>query len=629
MFELVHLWLASYGRVALILAIAACLGYPVCRKTVRGPLAVALVPLAGVAVFSFAVCLLSWLRIFTGLAVILLGIAAALLAFVCLRRDLPRWRARRRGWPRPSTTTRICLGLLGLVLLGFSVLALYPATAFDATSYHLPLARDLVRQHGLVYDPFVRYSFFPQANEAMFAVMQLLTSEGMAASALEYAVLALIVVAMPLWFLGSGRRVEAGFGAGLLVLASPVVIFAGTSPLVDVWTLSFVMAGMFVGLEVAEGRAPPVAAMVLAGMMFGEATATKYTGAMFAAAAVVGVLVAAGRPSRVWRALPGALAGALVIALPWYAWTLHTTGDPVYPFATGIFGNRHGLWTPLEIKVQTNVEQANGAGGYNTGILHVLKLDLRYLRGELNYETGNGRSPLSWLLGLGVIGLLFRSGRRDRTYLGVILAGVIGLVLSLFVSGNPRYLVPGVGFFALAAGLSAEWVILAVRRRGGRWLRGPLPVAVALTACVVLGLWTSVRYARDFHQSGPPTSQADTYVYLAIRIPCFRAVQYLNHLQGADYRAWGESCEQARYYAQGRLISDQFSEGSRLRIFDNFGRTVPSPQILWQRLAPLHVRWVILRSAVVPRPAVLQASGLFRFASTQGPEQVFAVLPRR
>ncbi len=66
-----------------------------------------------------------------------------------------------------------CFATLGAVLVAVSVLVLYPSTAFDAPSYHLPLARDLVRQHGLVYDPFVRYSFFPQANEAMFAVMML------------------------------------------------------------------------------------------------------------------------------------------------------------------------------------------------------------------------------------------------------------------------------------------------------------------------------------------------------------------------------------------------------------------------------------------------------------------------
>jgi hypothetical protein len=622
LFELVHLWLASYGRVALILAIASCLGYPVCRKTVRGPLAIALMPLAGLALFSVAVCLLAWFRIFTGLAVVVLGAAAAVLALACLVRDLRHRRPDRDRRRRPSATAVICFGVLGLVVLGFSVLALYPVTAFDATSYHLPLARDLVHEHGLAYDPFVRYSFFPQANEALFAVMQLLTPEGMAASALEYSVLALIVVALPLWFLGSGRNVGAGFLAGILILASPVVVFAGTSPLVDVWTLCFVMAGTLTGLEAAEGRAPPLPAMMLAGLMFGEAIATKYTGAIFVLAAVLGVLVAAGRAPALWRALPGTLAGAVVIVLPWYAWTVHITGDPLYPFATGLFGNRPGLWTRAEIQLQV---ARDTTGSYHPGLLHTL----RYLRGELPYETGTGRSPLSWLLGLGVIRLLTPSGWRDRTYLGVGLAALIDFLLTMFVSSSPRYLIPGIGFLALAVGLTADVLIPATQQRCGRWLRGPWPVVAGCLLAVLVGLWTSSGYARDYHQSGPPSSNSDTFVYLAIRIPCYRAAQYLNHVAGADYRAWGENCEQAHYYAKGRLISDEFSLGSRSRIFDDTGRVMPRPQVLWQRLAPLHVRWLILSSQTVPRVTVLQASGLFRYVTTQGPERLFAVLPRR
>ena len=65
-----------------------------------------------------------------------------------------------------------------------------------------------------MYDPYVRYSFFPQANEAMFAVMLLLTHNPAASAALEFSVLALGALTVPLWFLGSGRRVGAGLVAG-------------------------------------------------------------------------------------------------------------------------------------------------------------------------------------------------------------------------------------------------------------------------------------------------------------------------------------------------------------------------------------------------------------------------------
>ncbi len=65
----------------------------------------------------------------------------------------------------------------------------------------------------------------------------------MAAAALEYTVLAIAVLALPLWFIGSGRRVGAGFLAGIVMLASPVVIYAGTAAFVDTWMLAFVLGG--------------------------------------------------------------------------------------------------------------------------------------------------------------------------------------------------------------------------------------------------------------------------------------------------------------------------------------------------------------------------------------------------
>lgn len=621
---LVHLWVVSYGRVAIVFAIALCLGYPVCRKIVRGAAAPAVALLAGLALFSLAVCLFSWLGIFSGWAVIVLAIVAAAASARCVLLDLAGWRERLRVATRPGLTTISCFAVLVVVLFGFSLFVLYPSTAFDATSYHLPLARDLVRHQGLVYDPFIRYSFFPQANEAMFAVMLLLTGNPVASAALEYSVLSVAVLLLPLWFVGSGRRVGGGFVAGILVLASPVVIFAGTAAFVDAWTLTFVLAGLLVALDAAEGRAPALATLILAGALFGEASATKYTGAGYAVIAMIGVAVSAGRSRAFWSAVPGALAGGAVIALPWYLWTIHTTGDPVYPIATSIFGNRHGLWTVAELKAQKLGER----GGVPPGIGAVIKQDVRYLRGLVPYETGPHRSPLSWLLGLGVMGLLHRSGWRDRTFLGVALAAVLSVVVSLLASANPRYLVPAIGFFALGAGLTADSLIGAV----GRVTRIGLPRSLLASAlCVVwavIGLWTSVAYVRDFRRDNgdPPTTRAGIVSYLSARIPCYAAAEWLNGNGGKNYRAWGYACEEAHYYANARLIGDAFSVGSRLRIFNDSGNALPSDRTLWRRLRALDVQWAILPTITVPRPSVLQAHGLFRLVAQQGPMDIFRVI---
>jgi hypothetical protein len=615
------LWIECYARAALILGIALCIGYPVSRRILRGPAAPLLALLVGMALFGLLVSLLAWLQIFRGLGVVIIGVAAAGVSVRYLRRDLPGWRRRLLAvWP-PRLPVIAGFAVLAGALLFYSALSLYPVTAFDATSYHLPLARDLVQHHGLVYDPFVRYSFFPQANESMFAVMQLMSKNAISSGALEYGILAVSVLLLPLWFLGSGRGIAGGLVAGLIVLASPVLILAGTVPYVDVWAMVFVLGGLLVGLEVAEGRVAPVPGLALAGLLLGEAAATKYLAIGFAAAAAFGVLVAGGRSRIPLRGLAAAAGACLVIALPWYAWTIHTTGDPLYPFATSVFGNRSGLWTASEIHGQ----QVNEMRSLGTG----LHRDVEYLLGNHQYDTGRGRSPLSWWLGVGFLGLLVPSLRRCRSFLGVTVTGVLSVAMMLPLSSNPRYFIPAIAPLSISAGLLAEWGGRAARRLLPGWLRDPRLAPVwCLTAAAVV-LFSSSRWERGIIRArgGPPTTTEATDAYLLSHVPCYPAIRYLNLHAGSHYRAWAYSCEQDHYYASGRLLGDAFSVGGRLRIFDDHGHTLPSDQTLWRRLAPLDVRWIVLPSFFVSRPETLAEHGLFRYIVTLDSMDVLAVRP--
>jgi hypothetical protein len=191
--------------------------------------------------------------------------------------------------------------------------------------------------------------------------------------------------------------------------------------------------------------------------------------------------------------LPLGLGGFLVIALPWYVWTVHTTGDPLYPFATGMFGDRAGLWTATEIKFQGVVAR----GFVGPGVGAVLTRDLQYLCGSIGYDTGVHRSPLSWWLGAGFLGLLIPSLRRGRTFLAAVAAAALCVVASLFVSADPRYLVPALGPFALCAGLTAEAVIDLLPRSQPQILGHRTLVPIWGIIAAALMLWTSASYAVD------------------------------------------------------------------------------------------------------------------------------------
>jgi hypothetical protein len=142
-------------------------------------------------------------------------------------------------------------------------------------------------------------------------------------------------------------------------------------------------------------------------------------------------------------------------------------------------------------------------------------------------------------------------------------------------------------------------------------------------------LWTSIGYVTwyvGYAGGGPPTSGPAVEVYLREQVLCYSAVEWLND-QYPHYRAWAEGCEGARYYARGLLISDAFSIGARDRVLTQQG-TLPSAGILWERLRPLHVQWVIVPTLPRRTRAQLDARGLFRYETTAGSQEIFSVVPR-
>jgi Dolichyl-phosphate-mannose-protein mannosyltransferase len=621
---LLHLWIVTYARVALVLAIALSIGYPLCRRRVSARTGLLLSVLVGLVGFTALICVLSWLRIFTlaSLWLVAAGGAAASARYLIV--DVPRWRSRVRGI-RADPALVVAIGVLLVVVLGFSLLALYPSTADDANNYHLPLARDLIQHQGLVYDPFVRYSFFPQANESLFALMLMLSPNAIGCAALEYAVLGLIVLLMPLWFASAGRHAAGGLFAGLLLLASPLIIWTGTIPFVDTWTMVFVTAAMLVALDAVARRSPLLPGLALAGLLAGEAAATKYTGGLFAACALGAVLLLSGRSQLRATWLLATLAGAAVVALPWYAWPLHTTGDPVYPFAVGLFGSHHALWTAQELHLQSVA-----ARNADAGVTAVIRRDAHYLL-HGGYLPGYGGPPYSWALGIGFLALALPSTWRDRALISVIAAGGLCVLASLFVSADPRYLLPSFGVLAVGAGLGAARILTLLARQLKAARRAWAITTTAGAAAGLACLSPSLVYAHNVrHANGwPPTSPTEIEAYLDRSVPCYTAIVYLNRHAGSTYRAWSPpACERSRFYARGRLIGDVFSAGSVFRIFGSTQTTVPSEATLWQRLEPLHVQWLVLPSGNLTNPHALQHAQRFALVGTFTGIEVFRIRTR-
>jgi hypothetical protein len=625
--SLVELWFLTYGRVGAVILVALALGYLALHRLLAGPILWPLAIIVGFGLLSLCVGLLSWWHWFNGMAIALVAVVAISLAAIAWKRN-----SRVRGpFPIRSAdrlTISLSVLLLGTFLLVASVLTIYPLSAFDATMYHLPLAREMVQNQGFQYDPFVRYSFFPQGNEALFAVAMLLSPDPAVSSGLELAMLTATVALVFVWFLTSGRSAAAALIAALLVLASPIVVIPGTSPYVDVWVMAFLTAGLIVGLLILDDQLPwNWASFGLAGFLVGQAAATKYTGLLFGAAVILGLVVAARGSRKIWANIGPALAGFAVAAAPWYGWTLHITGDPIYPFATELFGNPPGLWTAAEIAYQ----QVAAHDAPSAGLVGILRQDVIYLLGRSPNEVVGGLPPLNPLAGLGLLALAVRRWWSIRPLVATMVATILSLGIWVSSTSDPRYLLPALGVMAVGGGLVVEASIRRLRevmtRRMG-WLASPWSglVLVPLATIIILSA-SSIDVASVLYSRGlPPTTESTVRAYLVNHVLCYEGLAYLNDRLGSSYTAYGWECESANFYASGKYMGDWFGPAGYFRVFDGVSNPPIQTALLASRLRALGVTYLIVPNRLGIDPGKMTADGHFRLVSSSDGTDVFQLL---
>lgn len=625
--SLVEVWFLTYGRVGAVALVALALGYLALHRLLAGPILWPLAIIVGFGLLSLCVGLLSWWHWFTATAITLVAVVAVSLAAIAWQ------RSSRVSGPFPIRSgDRLTISLSVLTLGGFlvvaSVLTIYPTTAFDATMYHLPLARDLVQNQGFNYDPFVRYSFFPQGNEAIFAIAMLLSPDPAVSAGLELAMLAATVALVFAWFLTSGRSAAAALIGALLVLASPIVVIPGTSPYVDVWVMAFLTAGLVVGLLILEDHLPwNWASFGLAGFLVGQAAAAKYTGVLFGTAVLVGLVVAARGSRRVWPYFATAAVGFAVAVAPWYAWTVNIAGDPFYPFGTEVFGNPPGLWTAAEIAYQ----KVAAYDAPTSGLAGILRQDFVYLLGRAPNEVIGGLPPLNPLAGLGLLALPVRRWWSMRPLVATMVASILSLGIWVTATSDPRYLLPALGVMAVGGGLVVE----ASHRRFREvltqrmsWLARPPSALVLVPLATIVALSaSSIEVASALHGQGlPPTTESTAYSYLVNHVQCYGGLAYLNDRLGSSYTAYGWGCESAKFYASGKYMGDWFGPAGYGRVFDGVSGPPIRTALLATRLRALGVTHLLVPTRLHVDPGIMTADGHFRLVYSGDGTDVFQVL---
>lgn len=125
-----------------------------------------------------------------------------------------------------------------------------------------------------------------------------------------------------------------------LLLATPWVVVSGSLSYNE---MAVVLLGAGACLAAMHASAPPIARGMLAGLLLAAATGCKPTAFLFLAPTVA-LCMLAPMPRKAW--FPAIIAGGaagLIVLTPWLVRNALTTSNPVFPFATGLFGSGH--WT--------------------------------------------------------------------------------------------------------------------------------------------------------------------------------------------------------------------------------------------------------------------------------------------
>lgn len=337
---------------------------------------------------------------------------------------------------------------------------------YDSLVYHLAVPAQYLRHKGVVELSYDHHSYFPFTMEMLYQ-MGLALSGPVLAKLFHWLMLPLCCLTL----LAMGRRhasARAGLFAAAIFASFPLVLWLASTAYIELGFTLFVLLAFacFLNWQNGIGGARRGVWLLWSGAFCGFALGTKYLGALtlfwLGAAALFflllerreysrsapRVLAAAKRDEETpaenaaradWKNLLGFTIIAILIGGFWYIRNALWTGNPVFPFAYGIFGGRG--WTA---QMAADYDKSQAIYGFGKSPLDFVLLPFRLAMAPLNVMFFKGSGVLgmpSWPLAYEAVGG-GKTGTFDVTpMLSQSFVGPLLLALSapaLFLKNKPR-----------------------------------------------------------------------------------------------------------------------------------------------------------------------------------------------
>jgi len=536
---------------------------------------------------EFSVCTglglgtIAFLIFLLGLAGLLYRSVVLLVLAVCVAisySSLPRLLKKIRFTLSQLRARIIVVGAaVFLATVPLLALPLYPPTTFDSTMYFLASAKIYAHSHQLVFTPYLRLPLLTQLNEMLF-VLALLFSDDITAQVIQMMMLFIVVVAV---FAFSRRffSKETAWWSTAILLASPLVLFAGVFAYVDVSLLLFGTLAAYAFWNWLGSRERVW--LLLCGAFCGFAAGAKYPGLFFPLFFALIALYIAIRERRYATPLP-IVAPTLALAGPWYARNFYYTRNPVFPFFPSVFG--YTFWSAADVEKLTAVMRGIGFGRGPRALV-LLPWHLAF-RQDVFYGAFTLTKILFFALPLVVVFMI--KDARVRRLVGFAFAFTL---FWFFSDQELRYLLPAVPMLAVAAAASLQMLLGAVpfvRNWSRQWLV-TVVVGMALVSAGYI-------FVRDFwRMSGAiPVTQQQRDNYLTIVLPSYPAYKFLNELRGDKYKVYALHGVNMAYYADGTFMGDVFGPAR----YDLIVKNLEDGRALYAELRRLGTDFFLIDSAL-------------------------------
>lgn len=510
-----------------------------------------------------------------------------------VRESSRRLPGRVAAWWREDRGARTVLIMLAVAVAILLVPALTPPAQSDGMRYHLGAPQEFLKAGSAGYLSHNAYSNMPFLVEMHF--MAALAMGAPEAAHLMHMSLALMtalgIFALGGMMAGDDRRMGAvALVPALLYFCTPMAAIVATWPYTDHGISLLLVASCVVALLAVRQRENLYAWVVL-GLCLGGLVGTKYTMGPVAVAVYGLALGMAWRSSGGLRkpvsAAAAAGTSALVIGGIWFVRNWVVIGNPVYPFATGIFPG--GDWGPAN---DAFLHARAGAKGLGKGALALLQLPWNATFHWTRFEAHNPGAALMVALVGAVAGMavyLRKPGARQTAAFVAIIAALSFLIWFFSYQGN-RLLLPsmalGLALVPVGAYRTVRWVRVAFVSAG---------LATAVTGLLWAMQWSWV--------ATPLTPRPLTYLVGGVDKKSFfyrsvsygRAFDYLNShvrpgekvLLVGEHRIYG-----ANFQA---VWSDWFDTPALVGLLREY--QITSAKKLIQSLEKLGIYWILINEA--------------------------------